>query len=78
MLAMHRALESVASQLAQAGSQLSEIRVDGTYFKPFRDIPHKTIIGGDLKVKGYFSRINPRQNAPRRLDGIPCLRRIHR
>lgn len=51
MRAMHRALESVAAQLSQAGAQLSEIRVDGTYFKSFRDIPHKTIIGGDLKEK---------------------------
>lgn len=42
ILAMHRALDSL-------GVQPGQIAVDGNRFKPYRDIPHVTIVKGDGK-----------------------------
>lgn len=42
ILAMHRALDSL-------GVQSGQIAVDGNRFKPYRDIPHVTIVKGDGK-----------------------------
>lgn len=42
ILAMHRALD-------QLGVRPQEIIVDGNRFKPYRDIPHTTIVKGDGK-----------------------------
>ncbi len=42
ILAMHRALDSL-------GQQPGQIAVDGNRFKPYRDIPHVTIVKGDGK-----------------------------
>lgn len=43
ILAMHRALEAL-------GVTPGQIVVDGNRFKPFRDIPHQTIVKGDGKL----------------------------
>lgn len=42
ILAMHRALDSL-------GVQPGQIAIDGNRFKPYRDIPHVTIVKGDGK-----------------------------
>ena len=42
ILAMHRALDSL-------GVQPGQIAVDGNRFKPYRDIPHVTLVKGDGK-----------------------------
>ncbi|KAG5179273.1 ribonuclease HII [Tribonema minus] len=43
MLAMHRALDQVAIPF-------ESIAVDGTYFNPYRDVPHECIVKGDSTI----------------------------
>lgn len=43
ILAMHRALDSL-------GVEPGQIVVDGNRFKPYRDIPHQTVVKGDGKL----------------------------
>lgn len=49
ILAMHRAIDGVAGQLAAKGISLEHIIVDGNRFKPYRDIPYSTEIKGDAR-----------------------------
>lgn len=46
ILAMHRALQQL---IDTHGQNIQHIIVDGNRFKPFRDIPHTTIVKGDGK-----------------------------
>ena len=48
MLAMHRALDG----LSGSGVAFEFILVDGNYFKPYKGVPHETVVKGDSK---YYS-----------------------
>ena len=50
ILAMHRALDSVAEILKQKSIALDKVAVDGNRFKPWRDTPWHTIVKGDGKL----------------------------
>lgn len=43
MLAMHRALDGIQVPV-------DKILVDGTYFKPYKNVPSECVVGGDAKV----------------------------
>ncbi|KAG5187485.1 ribonuclease HII [Tribonema minus] len=45
MLAMHRALDQVSTQV-----QISSITVDGNYFKVYHEVPFECVVKGDTKV----------------------------
>ncbi|HBE55752.1 MAG TPA: ribonuclease HII [Prevotellaceae bacterium] len=66
ILAMHRALDGL-------GVRPQEIIVDGTRFKPYRDLPHTTIVKGDAR---YMSIAAASILAKTHRD--ECMARLHR
>lgn len=51
MLAMHRALDDLYSKMLGLKQENSKICVDGTYFRPYKNMHHECIVKGDDKVK---------------------------
>lgn len=66
ILAMHRALDGL-------GVRPQEIIVDGNRFKPYRDLPHTTIVKGDAR---YMSIAAASILAKTHRD--ECMARLHR
>jgi ribonuclease HII len=51
ILAMHRAIEQVETQMvvAQMSEGIQKIAVDGNRFKKYKEVPHETFVKGDAR-----------------------------
>ncbi len=71
ILAMHRALKMLIDNYKQ---KIEHIIVDGNRFKPFRDIPHTTVVKGDAKYMSIAAASvlakTYRDEEMRRLDSL--------
>ena len=65
ILAMHKALDGLKNKPGF-------IIVDGNKFKPYRSIPHETIVKGDGKYQSIAAASIPCQVLSRRIHGRPA------